>query len=164
MLLLALYFIVLIRIHVHCTSLTRPYVEYSVTLPHLSIVFRLLIATCFKFSNYFMSFFKWNQHSFIFNMDFFKCPISNMCRIIAKINILVPKLIAQHYNLSWRDLWMQWTLVITNSLGPVKLLCYTCIKILLYPGCKNNKIQRNVELRTKNITLLYRNLLYQCSL
>ena len=39
---------------------------------------------------------------------------------------------------------IQWTLVITNSLGPVKLLCY--IKILLYPCWKNNKIQRNVEL------------------
>ena len=39
---------------------------------------------------------------------------------------------------------IQWTLIITNSLGPVKLLCY--IEILLYPGCKNNKIQRNFEL------------------
>ena len=39
---------------------------------------------------------------------------------------------------------VQWTLVKTNSLGPVKLLCY--INILLYPGCKNNKIQRNFEL------------------
>ena len=39
---------------------------------------------------------------------------------------------------------VQWTLVITNSLGQVKLLCY--IKIVLYPGCKNNKMQRNFEL------------------
>ena len=39
---------------------------------------------------------------------------------------------------------IQWTLIITNSLGPVKLLCY--VEMLLYPGCKNNKIQRNVEL------------------
>ena len=31
-----------------------------------------------------------------------------------------------------------------NSLGPVKLLCH--IKMLLYPGYKNNKIQRNFEL------------------
>ena len=36
---------------------------------------------------------------------------------------------------------LQWTLVITNSLGPVKLLCY--IEMLLYLGCKNNEIQRN---------------------
>ena len=39
---------------------------------------------------------------------------------------------------------LQWTLVITNSLGPVKLLCY--VEILLYLGCKNNKIQRNFKL------------------
>ena len=31
--------------------------------------------------------------------------------------------------------------IITNSLGPVILLCY--VKIVLYLGCKNNKIQRN---------------------
>ena len=40
--------------------------------------------------------------------------------------------------------FVQWTLVMTNSLGPVKLLCY--IEILLYPNCKNNKIQRYFEL------------------
>ena len=39
---------------------------------------------------------------------------------------------------------VQWTLALTNSLGSVKLLC--SIEILLYPGCKNNNIQRNFEL------------------
>ena len=39
---------------------------------------------------------------------------------------------------------VQWTIIITNSLGPVKLLCY--IEIVLYLVCKNNKIQRNFEL------------------
>ena len=49
---------------------------------------------------------------------------------------------------------LHWTLVITNSLGPVKLLCY--IEILLYPGCKNNKIQRNFELwDQENYFMLY---------
>ena len=38
---------------------------------------------------------------------------------------------------------VQCALVITKSLGPVKLLCY--IEILLYPEEKNNKIQRNFE-------------------
>ena len=39
---------------------------------------------------------------------------------------------------------VRWTLVITNSLGPVRLLC--CIEILLYPCCGNSEIQRNFEL------------------
>ena len=39
---------------------------------------------------------------------------------------------------------LQWILIITYSLGPVKLVC--CIE-MLYLCCKNNKIQRNVELR-----------------
>ena len=60
------------------------------------------------------------------------------------------------------SLFIQWTLVITNSLGPVKLLCY--IKILLYPGCKTIKYKEIWNFGTKKITLLYRILLYQCSL
>ena len=53
----------------------------------------------------------------------------------------------------WSSVWKSvlrkmyyiwWTLIITNSLGLVKLLCY--IEIQLYLGCKNNKIQRNFEL------------------
>ena len=58
--------------------------------------------------------------------------------------------------------FIQWTLVITNSLGPVKLLCY--IKKKLYPGCKTIKYKEMLNFGTKKITLLYRILLYQCSL
>ena len=57
---------------------------------------------------------------------------------------------------SMEDLEVQWTLVITNSLGPVKLLCY--IKILLYTGCKNKNKTKKLNFGTKKITLLY-----QCS-
>ena len=39
---------------------------------------------------------------------------------------------------------IQWTLVITNYLGPEKLLCY--IETLLYQGYKNNTIQRKFEI------------------
>ena len=41
----------------------------------------------------------------------------------------------------------QWTLVITNSLGPVKLLCY--IKILLYPVAKTIKYKEILNYGTK---------------
>ena len=41
---------------------------------------------------------------------------------------------------------VQWTLVMTNSSGPKKLLCLYN-KVLLYQGYKNNKIQRKFEVR-----------------
>ena len=49
-------------------------------------------------------------------------------------------------------------------LGPVKLhvLCY--IEILLYPGCKNNKIQRNLNFGKRKLLCYIGILLYQCSL
>ena len=51
--------------------------------------------------------------------------------------------------------YLQWTLVIINFLGPVNLLCY--IKILLYLGCKYNKKYKEIlNFGTKKVTLLYR--------
>ena len=50
---------------------------------------------------------------------------------------------------------VQWTLVITNSLGPVKLLCY--IEILLYIlVAKTVKYKEILNFGTRKITLLYR--------
>ena len=52
---------------------------------------------------------------------------------------------------------MQWTLIITNSLGPVKLLCYKYRNfVILFRVAKNNKIQKKKNFGTKKITLLYR--------
>ena len=61
----------------------------------------------------------------------------------------------------WCNYWeykiLQWTLVITNFLGPVKLLCYISKFCYIYTGCKNNKIQqKKLNFGTKKITLLYR--------
>ena len=50
--------------------------------------------------------------------------------------------------------FIQWTLIITNSLGPVKLLCY--IKKKLYPGCKTIKYKEILNFGTNKFTLLYR--------
>ena len=55
--------------------------------------------------------------------------------------ILVVQLGFCFLNLTRLSLGLQWTLVITNSLGPVKLSKFCYIRV-----AKNNKIQRNFEL------------------
>ena len=71
--------------------------------------------------------------------------------IVIKVNVFCPRrssgcsIFCWHLSCNvWISLPNEIIIIITYSLGPVKLVC--CIEMLLYPRCKNNKIQRNFEL------------------